>query len=70
MINNVHPDWVGKTLAFINFELPAYEFGTYTSTYSAPEMYTMLADYANTFPYSPEPEGCFPDGVVTDGFQT
>ena len=70
MINNVHPDWVGKTLAFINFELPAYEFDTYTSTYSAPEMYTMLADYANTFPYSPEPEGCFPDGVLTDGFQT
>ena len=33
-------------------------------------MYTMLADYANTFPYSPEPEGCFPDGVLTDGFQT
>ena len=24
--NQVHPEWVGKTLAFINFELPAYEF--------------------------------------------
>ncbi len=70
MINNVHPDWVGKTLAFINFELPAYEFDTYTSTYSAPEMYTMLDHYANTFPYSPTPEGCFPDGVLTDGYQT
>ncbi len=31
MINHVHPEWVGKTLAFINFELPAYEFDSYTN---------------------------------------
>ena len=70
MINNVHPEWVGKTLAFLNFELPAYEFDTYTSTYSAPEMYAMLDYFANEYPYSPDPEGCFPDGVLTDGYQT
>ena len=70
MINSVHPDWVGKTLAFLNFELPAYEFDTYTSTYSAPEMYAMLDYYANEYPYSPDPEGCFPDGVLTGGYQT
>ncbi len=70
MINRVHPDWVGKTLAFLNFELPAYEFDTYTSTYSAPEMYAMLDYYANEYPYSPDPEGCFPDGVLTEGYQT
>lgn len=70
MINNVHPDWVGRTLAFINFELPAYEFDTYTSTYSAPEMYEMLDYFANEFPYSPDPVGCFPDGVLTEGYQT
>ena len=70
MINSVHPDWVGKTLAFLNFELPAYEFDTYTSTYSAPEMYAMLDYYANEYPYSPDPEGCFPDGVLTEGYQT
>lgn len=70
MINNVHPEWVGKTLAFINFELPAYEFDTYTSTYSAPEMYAMLDYFANEYPYSPDPEGCFPDGVLTEGYQT
>ena len=70
MINNVHPEWVGKTLAFLNFELPAYEFSTYTSTYSAPEMYAMLDYFANEYPYSPDPEGCFPDGVLTDGYQT
>ena len=70
MINHVHPEWVGKTLAFINFELPAYEFGTYTSTYSAPEMYTMLDCFANEYEYSPDPVGCFPDGVLTGGYQT
>ena len=70
MINNVHPEWVGKTLAFLNFELPAYEFDTYTSTYSAPEMYAMLDYFANEYPYSPDPEGCFPDGVLTEGCQT
>ena len=70
MINNVHPEWVGRTLAFINFELPAYEFDTYTSTYSAPEMFTMLDYFANEYEYSPDPEGCFPDGVLTGGYQT
>ena len=59
MINHVHPEWVGKTLAFINFELPAYEFDTYTTTYSAPEMFAMLDYFANDYAYSPEPEGCF-----------
>ena len=70
MINTMHPEWIGKTLAFINFELPAFEFDSYTSTYSAPEMYSMLAHYANEFPYSPQPEGCFADGVLTEGYQT
>ena len=70
MINNVHPDWVGKTLAFINFELPAYEFDTYTSTYSAPEMYSMLDYFTNEYEFSPDPVGCFPDGVLTAGYQT
>ena len=70
MINNERPDWVGRTLAFINFELPAYEFDTYTSTYSAPEMYSLLDWFANECAYSPDPVGCFPDGVRTAGYQT
>jgi Iap family predicted aminopeptidase len=70
MINTVYPDWQGKILSFINFELPAYEFDKYTSTYSAPEMYSMIDFYANTFPLSPEPEGCFEEGVLTEGYQT
>lgn len=70
MINNVHPDWVGRTLAFINFELPAYEFDTYTTTYSAPELYALLDYFANGYELSPEPENCFADGVLTEGYQT
>ena len=70
MIHTIHPEWTEKTLAFINFELPAYEFDTYTSTYSAPEMYTMLDYFTNEFPYTPKPDGCFPDGVLTEGYQT
>ncbi len=70
MINREHPEWVGKTLAFVNFELPAYEFDTYTSSYSPPELYNMLDFFANTYPLSPAPEGCFPDGVLTEGYQT
>lgn len=70
MINHVHPEWVGKTLAFINFELPAYEFDKYTSTYSAPEMYSLISYFANECKLSPDPEGCFEDGILTDGYQT
>lgn len=70
MINKAHPEWVGKTLAFINFELPAYEFADYTSVYSAPEMYSLIDHYVNEYPLSPDPEGCFPAGVKTAGYQT
>lgn len=69
MINEVHPEWAGKTLAFLNFELPAYEFGTYTSVYSAPELYSLIDTFVNK-DFAPKPEGCFPDGVLTEGYQT
>ena len=70
MINHVHPEWVGKTLAFINFELPAYEFDKYTSTYSAPEMYKMIDYFANKCEFSPKPVDCFEEGILTEGYQT
>ena len=70
MINHVHPEWVGKTLAFINFELPAYEFDKYTSTYSAPEMYKMIDYFTNKCEFSPKPVDCFEDGILTEGYQT
>jgi len=70
MINKVHPEWVGKTLAFVNFELPAYEFADYTSVYSAPEMYSMIDYYVNEYSLSPDPVNCFSGGVKTAGYQT
>lgn len=30
----------------------------------------MLDYFANEYPYSPDPVGCFPDGVLTEGYQT
>ena len=70
MINNARPQWQSKTLAFINFELPAFEFAPYTYTSSPHEMFAMLEFFENVWELSPKPEGCFPDGVLTDGFMT
>jgi len=70
MINVARPEWVGKTLAFVNFELPAYEFADYTTVYSAPEMYSMIDYFVNEYPLSPDPVNCFPNGVKTAGYQT
>ena len=66
----VHPEWRGQVIADLNFELPAYEFATYTTTYSAPEMFSLLRDFTTRYPYAPKPQGCFPDGVLTEGYQT
>ncbi len=70
MINKAHPEWVGKTLAFVNFELPAYEFADYTSVCSAPEMYSLIDTFVNDYALSPKPVNCFSQGVKTDGYQT
>lgn len=70
MINEAHPEWVGNILTFINFELPAYEFDTYTSIYSAPELFSSIDYFVNESGFAPEPVDCFPDGVKTAGYQT
>lgn len=70
MINEAHPEWVGKTLAFLNFELPAYEFADYTSAYSAPELYSLIKNFALENPNAPVPVNCFAKGFKTEGYQT
>ncbi len=70
MVNNVHPEWTDKTLAFINFELPAYAFGSSTRTATAPELYSMVEYFTNTYEFTPDPSAAFPDGVNTDGTPT
>jgi Iap family predicted aminopeptidase len=69
MINEAHPEWAGRVLAFLNFELSAYEFGDYTSVYSAPEFYGLLDRFVNE-EASPKPVNAFPAGIKTDGYQT
>jgi len=68
-IFEIKPEWQGKIRAFINFELPAYEFADYTSVYSVPELYTMIDKFVNDEP-SPKPEGVFKDGIKTEGYQS
>ncbi|MCL2045422.1 MAG: M28 family peptidase [Oscillospiraceae bacterium] len=70
MINNAKPDWQSKTLAILNFELPAFEFDAYTYSSSPHEFFTMLEFFTNTWELSPTPEHCFPEGVLTDGYMT
>jgi len=70
MINEAHPEWVGKLKSFVNFELPAYEFADYTSIYSAPELYSTISRFVNESPFAVVPENCFPEGVKTEGYQT
>ncbi len=64
-INRIHPEWAGKALAYINFELPAYEFTEFAHTTSAPELYSFLAEFAKV---APQPENCFPQGIATEGY--
>ncbi|SDK03547.1 M28 family peptidase [Natronincola ferrireducens] len=44
-INRVQPEWRGKTLAYINFELPAYDFGNSAYIASTPEFYSFLQEF-------------------------
>ncbi|MDR0861538.1 MAG: M28 family peptidase [Oscillospiraceae bacterium] len=68
-ITETHADWQGKVISFINFELPAYEFASYTYTHSAPESYGLVERYTNS-EYAAKPIGVYPDGILTDGYQT
>jgi Iap family predicted aminopeptidase len=63
-IFTVRPEWAGKALVYMNFELPAYEFESSTYVASTPELYSFLRDFIAT---APQPEGAFPDGIRDDG---
>lgn len=69
MINNMHPEWVGTTLAFINFELPAYKYAEYTYSNTSPALYDMIDFYTNTYPLSAD-KSLYSEGIKTEGYQT
>lgn len=47
MITQARPEWQGKTLAMINFELPAIDTGSKTAFLRTSKEYGMIADWFN-----------------------
>jgi len=62
-IRESHPEWAGKLVSLINFELPAYEFGDYTYTAASPELYNVVREW-NASTNAAQPEGVFADGIA------
>ena len=59
-IFRVHPEWVGKVIADINFELPAMNEGDTDQIRTAYELKTFVEDFKETVPAV---EGVFPQGI-------
>ncbi|WP_391204757.1 M28 family peptidase [Psychrobacillus sp. L4] len=59
-IFNVHPEWVGKAFANMNFELPAYEHTTQDEIRSVYELNNYLTKFAKTVPSI---DGVYKDGI-------
>ncbi len=59
-IFRVHPDWVGKVVADINFELPAMNEGETDQIRASYELKTFLENFAPTVPAV---EGVFESGI-------
>lgn len=59
-IFRVHPEWVGKVIADINFELPAKNDGEAHQVRSSYELKTFLETFRSTVPLV---DGVYPDGV-------
>jgi Iap family predicted aminopeptidase len=59
-IFNVHPEWVGKAVANINFELPAYEHTSSDEIRAIHELKNYLEKFATTVP---QIEGVYEDGI-------
>ena len=59
-IFNVHPEWVGKAVANINFELPAYEHTSSDEIRAIYELKNYLEKFATTVP---QIEGVYEDGI-------
>ena len=59
-IFRVHPDWVGKVIADINFELPAMDEGDTDQIRTSYELKTFAEDFKEGVP---QVEGVFPEGI-------
>ena len=59
-IFRVHPEWVGKVIADINFELPAMDEGTSDQIRTSYELKTFVDEFKSDVP---QVDGVFPDGI-------
>lgn len=59
-IFKIHPEWVGKAFANLNFELPAYEHTTQDEIRSVYELNNYLTEFAKTVPTV---DGVYKDGI-------
>lgn len=67
MINNAHPEWVGKTLAMFNFELSGFHPGTeQLAIGSVPEFASIVNDYANSELSDMADTGVFEGGLSAE----
>lgn len=72
MINNAHPEWAGKTIAMINFELPAFYDGMSQGQISCvPEFSTLTKTFVETSGLLAEPvDSIYPDGISAESVDT
>ena len=59
-IFRVHPEWVGKVIADINFELPTMNEGTSDQIRTSYELKTFVDGFKSAVP---QVDGVFPDGI-------
>ena len=72
MINTAHPEWAGKTIAMINFELPAFYDGMSQGQISCvPEFSTLTKTFVETSGLLAEPvDSIYPDGISAESVDT
>ena len=72
MINNAHPEWAGKTLAMINFEMPAvYDGAAQTQIQCEPEFASMAKNFVETSGLALEPvNDVYPEGINSESVDT
>ncbi len=72
MINTAHPEWTGKTIAMLNFELPAFYDGMAEGQISCvPEFAPLTQKFAENSGLLPTPvNAVYPDGISSISVDT
>jgi hypothetical protein len=63
-VNRLHPEWIGKTLAYINFEYPAYQMKAFDEIRTVEAYDSFLNDFIEKD--APKPVDCYPEGTRTE----